>query len=82
MKGVKKPNDTIAQHHMLFFITRQFVLLFLSKDQTLSRLWPASCRRHERYDLNVNFQASDSRDKFFMERCLCGSWTRHHMAFG
>ena len=68
---------------MLFFITCQFTLLFLSKDKTLSRLWFTELLVIvSKYDLNVNFQASDSRDKFFMERCLCGSWTRHHMAFG
>ena len=38
VKEVNKLNDTIAQHHMFFMITRRFMPVFLSTDQTISRL--------------------------------------------
>ena len=68
---------------MLFIIIRRFMLLIFTKDQTVSRLGLSELHVViSKYDLDVNFQASDSRDKFFMERCVCGPRTRHHMAFG
>ena len=33
-------------------------------------------------DHYVKFQASDWPDVFFMERCVCGHPTRHHMESG
>ena len=77
-------NDTIAHPHTLFFIIRQLMLLILSKDQTISRLELSELLViMSRYDFDVDFQASNSRVKFFMVRCVCCPRTRHHhMAFG
>ena len=70
---VNKLDDTIAQHHTLFFIIlRQFMLVILSTDLTISRLGLSDLLVvMSKYDLDVNIQASDSRDKFFMKRCVC-----------
>ena len=38
VKGVNKLNNTITRHHMLFLFIRQFMLLILSKDKTISHL--------------------------------------------
>ena len=47
------------------------MLLILSKDQTISRLGLSELLAiMTKYDLDVNYQASDSRDKFFLERCV------------
>ena len=82
VKEVKKLNDIIA-HTTCSSSSRACSRCCSSRRTRHSHAFgQRAARRHERYDLNVNFQASDSRDKFFMERCLCGSWTRHHMAFG
>ena len=46
------------------------MLVNLSKDQTISRLELSELLViMSRYDLDVNFQASDSRKKF-LERCV------------
>ena len=68
---------------MLSFTIHQFTMLFLSTDQTLSRLGLSELLVvMTKYDLDVNIKASDSRDKFFMERDVCGPRTLHpHMAF-
>ena len=73
MKEVNKLDDTITQYHTLFFIIiRQFMLVILSTDLTISRLGLSELLVvMSKYDLDVNIQASDSRDKFFMERCVC-----------
>ena len=83
MKDDNKPNDTIAHPHTLFFINRQLMLLILSKNQTTSRFGLSELLViMSRYDLDVNFQASDSRKKF-LERCVCCPRTCHHyMALG
>ena len=48
MKDVTKLNDTIAKHHLLSFIIRQFMLLILSKDQTIYTAWAQRvARSHE-----------------------------------
>ena len=72
VKEVKKLNNPIAQHHILFTkIICSFMLLILSKEQTLSRLGlSALLVITSGYDLDVSFQAIDSRVKFFMERCV------------
>ena len=50
-------------------IIHQFMLLILSKDQTTSRLGPSELLVvMSKFYIDVNFQASDPRDKFFMER--------------
>ena len=47
------------------------MLLVLAKDQTISRLeLTEQLVIMTKYDLDVNFQASDLRQKFFMERCV------------
>ena len=52
------------------------MLLILSKDQTVSRLWLSELLViMTKYDFDVNIQASDSRDKFFMVRCVWSSDT-------
>ena len=46
VKEVNKLNDTIAQHHMLFFIIiRHGMLVILSKDQTIYTLCQGACNR-------------------------------------
>ena len=72
VKEDNKLNYTIAQHHMFFFITiLQFMLLILSKDQTTSRLGLSELLVvMSKYDLDLNFEAIDSREGFFMERCV------------
>ena len=73
-----KLDDTIVQHHMLFIIIRQFMPAIFSKDQTISLLWFSELLvTMSKYDLDVNFQASDWRDKFLIPRHVCGHWTRH-----
>ena len=70
---------------MLFFIIiRQFMLLILSKDQTISRLALSELLVvMSKYDLDVIIQASNLHDKPFMERCVRGPLIRHHhTAFG
>ena len=58
------------------------MLLILSKDRTISRLGLSELLViMSRYDLDVNIQASDSRDKFF-EHCVRSLDTPPHKAFG
>ena len=61
VEEVNKLNYTIAKHYMLFFIIiLQFMLVILSKDQTVSRLGLSELHVViSKYDLDVNFQASD-----------------------
>ena len=58
------------------------MLLIISKDQTLPRHGLSELLViMTKYDDDVNFQATDPRDKFFMELSVCGPWKCHHMAF-
>ena len=84
MKEVNKLNDTIAQQYTLFIFIRRFMLLTLSKDQTVSLLWFSELLVIMiKNDLYVNFEASDSRDTFLMPHCVCTpSDTPPHTAFG
>ena len=68
---------------MFSFTIHQFTMLFLSTDQTLSRLGLSELLVvMTKYDLDVNIKASESGDKF-MERRVCGPGTCHnHMALG
>ena len=59
------------------------MLLIISKDQTLPRHGLSELLViMTKYDDDVNFQAIDHRDKFFMERRVWAPRTCHpHMAF-
>ena len=59
------------------------MLLIISKDQTLPRHGLSELLViMTKYDDDVNFQAIDPRDKFFMERRVWAPRTCHpHMAF-
>ena len=83
VKEDNKLSDTIAQHHTLFLIIRQFMLLVLSNDQTLSRLGHSELLVFmSKCDLDVNLQASDWDDGFFIECCVWSLDTLQHMPFG
>ena len=72
VKEVSKLNDTIAQHHMPLINIRQFMPVIFSTDLTLSLLGRSELLViMSKYDIDVNFQAIDSREKLFMERCVC-----------
>ena len=56
---------------IIIMIISQFTPLILSNDQTFSRLGLSELLViMSKYDLDVNFQASDPHDKFFIERCV------------
>ena len=56
--------------------------VILSKYQTISRLELSELLViMTKYDLDVNFHACDLCDRIFMECCVCGPRTHHHMAF-
>ena len=83
VKEVNELNEAVAQHHIHLTIIRQFMLVILKTDQTLSHLEVSQLLVvMTKYDLYVNIQASDLGDKLFMERCVRGPRTRHHMAVG
>ena len=55
------------------------MLPIISKDPTISRLGLSELLViMTKYDLDVNFQASDHHDKFFIERCVWSLDTPPH----
>ena len=68
---------------MLSFTIHQFTMVIPKTDQTVSHLEVSELLVvMTKYDLDMNFQASDLCDKLFMERCVCGPRKRnHHIAF-
>ena len=82
MKEVNKLNDTIAQQYTIF-ITRRFMLLTLSKDQTVSLLWFGELLVIMiKNDLYVNFRrATRVTSSSCLTTCVPPLDTPPHMAF-
>ena len=69
---------------MLSFTIHQFTMVIPKTDQTLSHLEVSELLVvMTKYDLDMNFQASDLCDKLFKARCGSRPLIRHHYtAFG
>ena len=81
VKENNKLNDTIAQLHM--FIIRQFMLLFLSKDQTISHLGLSELLViMSKNDHDVTFQRATGVTCSSLRAVCVGHWTLHHMESG